>query len=220
MAAAKEEMTFDQEHLAFFEALGRSITAWADVEMALCGVAQATVRKPDRQAIAVGFLSVDVFRSKLQLAGNMVSHRHGRHKIFDRWLELQKTLGDLAAKRNKMAHRPVVRFLNAEPGRRVALTTWLVNSAEPPAFARNKPISGELCLRDIIAIEFEFIAIRYALWNFATRLRRERVFFPAALEQPKNPPEIRKIANHLHARLGHPRLSSRERRRLTETVAT
>jgi len=203
----------------FYEALGKSITAWAEVEVALCAVAQATVRKPDRPTVAVGFFSVDLFRSKLQLVGNMFSNKHGRHKVFDRWLELRTKLEGLAAKRNKMAHQPVVRFPNAAPWRRIALTTWLFNSPERPASFRQKPISGELCLRDIISIEFEFIAIRYALWNFVAPLHRQRVPFPADLERPRDPPEIREIANHLHARLGHQRLSSREKRRLTEAVA-
>lgn len=222
----KEELTFDEEHLLFYEAIGKAITAWSEVEIALCAVGLTVVKKSDEPAITVGFFAIESFRSKLQFISELVCLRYGTKKrIFEDWLAMQTAVSGLSTKRNHLAHWPIIRFPKADQGRRIALTTWLVpNRHKPlekpePAFARDKPISSELCLRNIISFEMEFVAIKFALWSFVARLRKQIAPVPANYAQPQSPPEIRKLADHLHARLGHPRLSSREKRRLTETVA-
>ena len=221
MGAKKEEMTFLEEELAFYEAMGRAIAAWSRVEMALAGIAASSVRKPDRDAIGVGFFSIDVFRSKLQFTGNIISHKFEtrRPKLFGDWTAVAKRLSGLSTKRNQIAHRPVAAYPSSKLGRRLALVPWLVPTNEK-SYERDAPVSGDLCLRDLIQIETEFFAVRITLENFRYRMHGRKGPNPKSLEQPTHPlPSIRKIADHLHARLGYQRLSLREKRRLAETPA-
>jgi hypothetical protein len=58
----------------------------------------------DRQAMAISYHSIENFRSKLAMCGNLVSHKFGKSDGFQKWVVAEQRTTKLASKRNKIAH--------------------------------------------------------------------------------------------------------------------
>lgn len=98
-------MNVREEQLAFYQWVGRAITQWAAVEIALADVVRSCFCDADASASAVAFYSVENFRSKLRIADNLVSARFGDNSLFTSdWRKLHERAKSAAKGRNTIAH--------------------------------------------------------------------------------------------------------------------
>jgi len=70
-------MTRDEEIVAFHYRLGVAITEWSNVEKGLSTIVVACFRHADlnREALGVGFFSLEGFRAKLEFSDGIVSKK-------------------------------------------------------------------------------------------------------------------------------------------------
>jgi hypothetical protein len=139
--------------------------------------------------------------------------RSGRPE-FETWQHLSKRLRNQSAMRNKLVHRRVVEFPLAPAGRRVALCPWVF----PKQWNKARPRSGDLCLMDVAKTRLEFSSLADALENFRERLCGRQEPHPQSPGQSGNPPTFLQLMRQIHEELGHPQLSSRERRAATSAA--
>ena len=186
-------MNWSEENLLFYHEIGVALSQWAQVEMTLRDVAVTTVALQDRQIMSIGFYSIENFRSKLQYCDNLLLEKFDNSELIKDWPKLQIRLTKAAEKRNKIAHRTVVTYVNGVPGRRYALVEWLteqftVKSKKQKFQTNNKPPQGALCLLDIVHIRYEFFSLSTDLANFAACLDgREPLFYQANIQSLKPP---------------------------------
>jgi hypothetical protein len=145
----------------FAEALGFALITWAYVEHELCLLASLCVRRgPERQAIAIGFLSAETFRTKLNFASHLVEFRYGGSKYFSSWKAMRERLRRISGKRNDLVHYLAVEYLQEKQGRRFALAPWLDPLLTPITIAKtkanSKPLDGALFQADIEQITRSF----------------------------------------------------------------
>jgi hypothetical protein len=201
-------MNSDQERVAFMNELGEALQRWAYAENLLLRIIGQCVGASDRDALAVAFLSIENFRSKLMYCDRLVSaHLKGRPKKLAAWQALAKRVSALAVKRNKLAHHLAVMYQFGKPGRRLALEPALdVARGKPTPLRRNdgsKPPSGALFLRDVAAVRLEFHALVVSLVNFLVPMQGdgEKGPFPKDHEQPSAPPTAHKLVAQIRATL-------------------
>lgn len=204
-------MNIAEEIVAFKHELGSAIAQWGYVEGQLLRVALECVDIPDRQALAIGYHSVENFRSKLAMCDNLVSHRFADSPGFQRWRAAKNRTTQLAAKRNKIAHGWHKLYVHNTAGRRWAIVPLHHSNGQLLHADGEKPPSGALCLRDLIAIRFEFHALTTQICNAYEVLCGRPAPFPESEEQPANPPSLRQIANQIRAELGFPPKPSRKK---------
>lgn len=206
-------MTPEEEHVCFFYELGMATTEWAFVERALLQVITAGMPEPEQRATTAGYFAIENFRSKLAFTDSIIQVKFAHNKAWlQTWAGLVQRATVCSTSRNKLAHYSSVIFqhdLN-QPGRRIALVQWI--GLERQSWAgtfKGKPPPGSLCLRDIVLIELEFSALMIALTNFSSLIVGEPEPLPKSHEQPKGPPTIRVLANHIRELLGLPPKPSR-----------
>jgi len=188
-------MDINEETLAFYYQLGRSITAWAHVEFALGSIVTLSFSTKDRTFAARGFSSIDNFRAKLQYANTIVRSQNLKKTEIANWVTLYDRAQKLAKKRNYLAHYWVLTSPNIKtPGRRVMLMPFRYVEA-----GKSQRYAGAIRLRDIAGYQLEFSALSAALENFQCRIAGHKERFPKSLEQPKNPPPIAQILREIHA---------------------
>jgi hypothetical protein len=209
MNASEEIVTFQYE-------LGRAIAHWGYVEFHVLQTALMCVSVPDRQALAIGYLSVENFRSKVALCDNLVRHRFGKSQHLEKWLTARELIDECAGKRNKIAHGWQKLYVHNVSGRRWAICPIQHNNGQLLNLDGKKPPTGAVCLRDLVRIRLEFHALTARLVNVRELLCRNRTLFPESDEQPKGPPTIQHINAQIRAEFGLPYLSSREKRRLED----
>ena len=126
----------------------------------------------------------------------------------DEWALIQGDLSSASYVRNHFAHYQTRQFPNNEEGRRLALCPW----HGPKRRNKTKPPPDSYCLRELLKARFEFIALDVKVANFVARGCGETEPFPKSDEQPADLPTIEQIKRQIHEALGHPQLSSREKR--------
>lgn len=210
-------MTPSEEHIAFYHELGLAIEQWSVVERSLYAVLASCVRESSHHDFAIGFFSIENFRSKLAFADAIIKDAldEDAPQHLGAWKKLAGRLEGVAPRRNRLAHGRLKVFTEAPEGRRYALLPWLLPKgnrrvAQPPAEA--------ICVRNIIRARYEFFAISISLRNFAARVEGRKETYAKASEQPKKAPTIPDIAAQIHAILGHPPQSSRAKRRAKEAA--
>src|SRR3954447_23805124 len=97
-------MTPAEEHLAFYYSIGLAITQWSYVEISLAGVVRACLGEIEPSAIDLAFYSVENFRSKLQMADNLVHSRFMGSDALDEWIKLLDIIQSAANSRNALVH--------------------------------------------------------------------------------------------------------------------
>lgn len=196
-------ITNGEEMVLFYQELGLAITAWANVEYALILVASNCFSSNEEENVSMVFLSIENFRSKLQVVDKLVSEnfREPQHK--KRWKLLFDRTQTASANRNALAHMWLRIFPDNAAGRRYALVPKF---PEPIKLRKGpvKPPPGSLCVRDIVSIRYEFHALIVALQNFSCEIEGMKGPFPESDEQPQSPPTTQTLARRNHAILGHP----------------
>ena len=206
-------MDFNEEQIAFYSGLGLAVTQWAHVEFALAQVISACLSKKDAALHSRGLFSIENLRSKLRYADAIVTThinyakkptKKSKKQLSD-WVVLLDQAGNLAKKRNRLAHCWVMNDPSMNPGRRKMLLDSKPSNKKPT----NQKYPGAICVRDISKYQLEFVALMTALENFACRLSGRKERFPKSLEQPKRPPTIEKLRRRIYAYAQHPPSPSR-----------
>ena len=192
-------MDLKEEQIAFYSELGRAITQWAHVEFALSWIVGRCFDQKDANNAAFGLLSIENIRAKLQYAESIVSNRGLSKTEKTKWAELTKRIGQLAKKRNRLAHSWVLNDPTAAPGRRIMLLPTRLTKTQ----SRQKH-PGAVCLRDVAGYRLEFFALMTALENFSDRLAGQEEQFPKYQEQPQRPPTIAQIRRQIYAFASRP----------------
>lgn len=208
-------MSSSEEQVAFYFELGLAITHWANIERELSNLASLCVTLEDRNLLALGFFSIENFRSKAAFVDQVFNKKYDGSKFLADWATLFERALTLSKSRNKLAHFNVMNFPQQKAGRRVSLQPW-INPKPKTEKERLRPVPDALCLRDIVGIRFEFLALAISLSNFRDRVLGRKELFLKSSEQPMRPPTIQKIKDQIHAMLGHQRISSRQKRKLQD----
>lgn len=203
-------VTLGEEEVAMFYYLGHAIQAWAFVEVTLREIVLACVDDElTRNAMAVGFVSIEGFKAKMDFAEGIVGRKYVTRKA--EWARLVKTARDLSKKRNRLAHRGLALFEQNEAGRRYVLSPW--KHAKPdPAKQRKRPATpeGSMALRDVVKCDIEFIHCAMILRNFGASLEGKPAPHAEGLQPIASPPTIRQLVDRIHAGLANPRGSYAE----------
>ena len=210
MTQDKVDMDLNEEEFAFGQAVMYAFASWANVEASMYLVASYCFPKSHRHILGMGFTGIEGFRSKKQFTDRAVTRKYVGTRHIKDWEKLCDELGTQSEIRNKLAHNKTRVFPTNTEGRRWAICPWTM----PKGTNKTKPPPKSYCLIDIFKFSNEFYALHVRLNNFAARIARKKAPFLKVDERPLHPPTIRQIANQIHARLGHPQLSSRERQRL------
>jgi len=209
------EITVAEEEIAYFHAIGLALTAWSNLESRLMDAVLRCVPSSEeaeltRNSLAMGFVSMQGARNKILFAGAMLRRtlQTANPRAIGEWDELQQKLQSEAGKRNHLAHFKTARFPDNTEGRRWALCPW----HRPKKSSSSKPPPESYCLLDLVSMQYSFMATDARLANFLARICLEQEPFLKSDEQPERLPELRQIARQIHAELGHPQKSSREKR--------
>jgi len=201
-------MTPADEGVAYFYALGRALAAWSRLEAKLFKAAVACFHEENHPSLAVGFVKIQGFRNKLSFADGTITRAFHGTEFVEEWTAIFDKVRSASYKRNDLAHFQSGEFPLNEEGRRWALCPWITRKGRD----KTKPPDNSYCVRDLVILELEFNALTVQIANFAARARGQKEPFPKSDEQPDNPPTIQQIARLIHAELGHPQKSSREKR--------
>lgn len=197
-------MTHSEEEQEFYAEIGRTITQWARIELALFWVALRAGVRPQGASGAFfdAFFSIENFRSKAAFVDVLVKDsslfKGDRDKLLEDWGTLLARVQKVASIRNKIAHLRVTEYPSRPGGKRFGVEKWDVSKKRD----QDKPADGTLHLRDIIATRYKIEALFYALRNFSMRLSGEPEPHPKSDEQEQDPPTIRAIENQIRARQG------------------
>lgn len=211
-----QSMKINEELFSFKYELGNAIAHWGYVEYHVLQIALLCVSAADRQALAIGYHSVENFRSKVALCDNLVRHRFGKSPHFAKWLTARKLIDVSAGNRNKIAHGWQKLYVHNVAGRRWAICPIHHSNGQLLNLDGKKPPTGAVCLRELIKIRLEFHALTARLVNVRELFSRNRTIFPESHEQASSPPTIRHIGAQIRAELGLPYLSSLEKRKLED----
>ena len=144
-------------------------------------------------------------------AEHAVTRTLARHRpaLVAEWETLVERLSSQSARRNKLAHHNVLVYPNSAEGRRIALCAWIL----PKNRDRTKPPDDAMCIMEIVRARLEFRALVIAIENFVARAAGQPEPHSRDDERPPDPPTIRQTSDLIHEALGHPRKSSRQKRR-------
>ena len=189
----------NEERLAFYSEIGRTVTQWATVEFALAQIVSGAYTAKDAALATAGFHSIENFRSKLQHVDSILAQRGLTASQKAKWDALFRRCESAAKKRNALAHRWVLNVISAKPGRRIILLP-----TKPSGNSSRQRYPGALGLRDVVSYRQEFFALLAALENFDARLHGRKEPHAKDQEQPKPPPDLAALRRGLHASIGRP----------------
>jgi hypothetical protein len=198
-ARNKGAMTPQEETVAFYYLLGKAISAWANVERALCAVASSCFTKHNFNYSILMFFSIDNFRSKLQAVDHLFHTKFEGTKYAREWESIFQNLERLAKIRNQLAHYHTLGY-EGQPGRRIALVPVL--SRAPKLKQRTpKPPAGSLCLREIDHARLQFEAVGYGLDFLFWKVTKQKHQLPASLARAGDVPTMESITLQIRAML-------------------
>ena len=191
--------------------MGRAITDWALVEAGLMKVIAAL--SDDPVSIALGFFSIENFRSKLKFADVIIKFHIKEDATRKLWVNIFDKLDRAATRRNHLAHRKVRHDPAQKAGRRYALVEWLAPTVKSRRKNEEKKpvLSGALYVREVIAIRAQFAWVSQALDNFLLAfVGKEQP--PEFDEPPMGPMGLRTISAQIRAALELPLKPLRKKR--------
>jgi hypothetical protein len=210
-----------EEEVLFFHQIGTALSQWAYAENQMARLVSLCVpNHQDRSTLAIGFLSVENFRSKLTFCDNLLAHKFASSPHLDYWKTIADRLQKASVKRNKVAHHMSVFYAEGDIGRRFALVPWLDAELRPASTTPTtperggpaKPPSDAVCMRDLASFTHEFHQLTTALANLYELLSGRRGPFPGSPEPGGGPPpSIRSLRNPIRGALGLPYLPSRKK---------
>jgi hypothetical protein len=205
-------MTPSEECLVFYFEIGLTLTQWAQLERSLLEVAGSCMNKRDYNALGHGFFSIENFRSKLAFVGQLVENKVKPDSArAAEWARLSARITAASIKRNKLAHYRVTASI--EPvGKRYALSPWIDRSKLKVRSKKYHPPPGALFATDVAELRWDIFALTMSLENFAAKLARRRIPFPASAAQALNPrPSLAQLLaqipayNHGRSQPPHPK---------------
>jgi hypothetical protein len=202
-------MTPSEEQLAFYHGIGVAVTQWAHVENALYQVLYTCFDNRNHGELSTAFFSVENFRSKHQMADNVVSRKFRDSPNLSDWRALHDRIRSASAVRNALAHYWVLVYPDEKPGRQYGLLPRMGNSRKAPPKRSQKVPAGSLFVREIAQFGRRFSSLSKALTNFAARLGGHQEPFPKSLEQEARPMTLAQLKRQIHAMLGLPQKSFR-----------
>lgn len=186
-------MNFAEERIAFYMEIGQSLTHWAHVENSMRRCLTACFPKGDvSRALNVGFFTLEGARARRDFADAVVARYLARTVFVDEWTKLIDRAQRATGLRNKLAHYLVREFPHGSPGRRFALEPWIYTKGtrKKNKQGHEMPLPAALCLREILKMRLEFIALSNAFDNFLCRVSGIKEPHLKSAEQPSNPPPI------------------------------
>ena len=172
-------MTPEQEQVLFYHELGKALSQWAYVELDLRHLVTACVPMDARQLVAVGYFSIENFRSKLAYCDSIIVESMHRSTAFKRWAAVSERVKSASIRRNRLAHWTVMFYPRAKTGRRYALVDWPRNafsapSKQDPDRNASGPSSSSICLHQILEARYDFESLTPTLSNLRTAFLGER----------------------------------------------
>jgi hypothetical protein len=92
---------------SFYEALGRAISAWQEVESGIYEVFRELTASERPGAVAAAFFAMNAFGQKLDMTNAAAHFVLFKTDLFDTWVNLNDTAQKLYGKRNALAHQVV-----------------------------------------------------------------------------------------------------------------
>ncbi len=139
-------MDMNEEQIAFYSEIGRSITQWAHVEQALLWVSSACFDGECIERYATASFSIENFRAKLQMADNLMADQYGKTQHMTDWVILRDRLSTVSQARNRLAHYWVLCDQRNKAGRRYMLLPRRMPTQSKPSKKLQK-YPGAICLR-------------------------------------------------------------------------
>jgi hypothetical protein len=193
-------MNHAEEKVAFFHAVGEAMAQWAYVEYQLWQLAALAFPVPQRRSVIVAFNSIENFRSRLAVCDKYLEQAFGAEDHFEIWKAIKLKLQKLSTKRNKIAHRVPVLYVNAQQGRRFALEDWspdVMNGGD-------RPSTEAMCVQQIAHARREFHQLTIDLASYNSVLTRGQKLPPAFNIDVERQPLLREIKAQLNWSLGLP----------------
>jgi hypothetical protein len=203
MSKESDLMNAREESVAFYYELGRAITAWAHVELALFWVVSTCFTKHDNGRAAIGFFSIENFRAKLQFADHVFAAKHGGTKHVKTWTGFVAKMRKLSKRRNKLAHLCVIGYPLAPAGRRWALIPRIQKNPRPQD-RPGEPPPDAMCICDVHHAGRQFSALAFALEAFYYRIVRKPNPLPESFARAGDPPTIHNLTPRIRAALYGP----------------
>ena len=108
-----DDLPTKEDEARFFAALGRAITAWADLEDVLFAITH-TILDCTKERAAIVFYRTPTIASRLTLTDDLVGSFFPKHepgeqpdRRIKRWNEIQSEISEYLPFRNRLAHHPV-----------------------------------------------------------------------------------------------------------------
>lgn len=203
MPSSNEPLNGYEESIAFYYYIGLAITSWAHVELALYWILSACFTKNNRGHLALGFFSIENFRSRLQFADQLFKAKYGKSRHAKKWGKLHADLLRLSKLRNHLAHYTVMGYPLNTPSRRYALQPRL---PRPSKFKQKipKPPPDALCIKEIMHAQRQFSALAFAVEFLFYDLIQHRTPYPASFAQAGNPMTTVQLTRQIRAILHKP----------------
>ena len=185
-------MTAEQERALFYHELGRALSQWAYVELDLRHLITACVPIEARRFVAVGYFSIENFRSKLAYCDSIVvESKHATTTVL-RWQPLADRIRTASSRRNRLAHWTMMMYPRGKTGRRCALVEWAPNEFSAPSKQEldknpSGPPSSAICLRQVLEARYEFESLTPALANLRAAFLGEPESWPEDNSVPAIP---------------------------------
>jgi len=184
-------MTKEEEIVVFHYVLGVAIANFSAVENTILRLMSGSFpnERLNREAIAIGFFSLEGFRSRLILADAVISRKLGvaPKQLRDQWRPLHERARALSTQRNKLAHWGSAQYWHRRPGLRVVLAPWIYKKTDKKT-KKPQPPPGSLTIREIYRLSMSFLALAAALENYYARVSNTQERHAASDEQPGHPP--------------------------------
>jgi len=194
-------MNHAEERLLLNSELGKAIAQWGYVEGQLLQVVKRCTHG-EGDAVAVAYLSIENFRSKLAFCDNLVTAKAARKQWIPYWELVRGRCTSLSSKRNQLAHGWHALYVHGPSGKRYGITPTLYSDGKLVHRDGLKPPAGTLFLRDVVGHRMDFHALTQQVCNVHEFLCGRRRPFPEADAPIDRPPTIRMLENRMRLELG------------------
>jgi hypothetical protein len=208
-------MTPVEENVAFYYELGLAITQWSHIENDLCNLALSFLRAEDRNAMALGFFSIENFRSKLKYTDSIVNRKLSDGGLLRDWKRLHDRISAASVRRNALAHWPMRIYTQDRPGSRYVLVPWIGKKPKSDKERSLAPAEA-IAVQDINKCRLEFAALALSVTNFTARAHGHAQPIPDEMVRAMTPSNLQQLASQLRKALGPGKLSTKEKRRLED----
>jgi hypothetical protein len=193
---AMQPMTEYEESIGFYYTIGTALTSWANVERSLLWTLNSCLPKTTHIRSALMFLSIENFRSKLQVVDRLFSEQHGGTKHVSEWENISERIEKLSSIRNHLVHYHFLGYPNGKPGRKYAL---IPTTSPTPKFISKtpQPPAGSMFIREIEHARLGFNALAFALEFLVYRVMKHKTQIPTSLAQDPSAPTMATLTHQI-----------------------